>query len=52
MIDAICGDGEKTNLMVLAIIAIVIAVLMVGGCAGAGCGGCCDVKGASAEKAR
>ena len=51
MLDAICGDGEGVNPMVLAVIAIAIAVLMFGGCASGGCGDCCS-RDAAAETAK
>lgn len=51
MLDAICGDGEGANPMVLAVIAIAIAVLMFGGCASGGCDNCV-IRGVAAETAK
>ena len=51
MLNAICGDGEGANPMVLAVIAIVVAVLLLGGCVSGGCGDCSDIRSAAAETA-
>ena len=52
MLDAIYGDGEGINPMALAVIAIVVAVLLFGGCASGGCGVCCDTRSDAAETAK
>lgn len=52
MLDAICGDGVNANPFVLAVIAIVISVLLFGGCASGGCDNCCDIRSAAAETAK
>ena len=51
MLDAICGNGENANSFVLAVIAIVISVLLFGGCASGGCDNCCS-RDAAAETAK
>ena len=51
MIDAICGDGEGSSPIVFAVIAIVISVLLFGGCMSGGCGDCCS-RDAAAETAK
>lgn len=52
MIDAICGDGEGSSPIAFAVIAIVISVLLFGGCASGGCDNCCDIRSAAAETAK
>lgn len=51
MLDATFGDVEGANPMVLAVIAVVIAVLLFGGCASGGCSDC-YVRNGPAETAK
>ena len=41
MLDVLCGDEGGANPITFAVIAIVAAVLLFGGCASAECGDCC-----------
>lgn len=51
MIDTLYGDSECTNPIAMALIAIIVAALMFGGCTSGGCGDCC-IDRTAAETAK